>query len=226
MLGGAAAGLALWLAVLPAAAISPPGARVAVGDWYTITLAQFNPADETFSESERGSDYQPGQSLRALLHRTLRPIDASAHDARDVRVNVADLPKVAVEIIAYGAAAILLFVWLIAGRRAGTAGDAALAFAWMVIASPYSRKAHFVALLLPAVYLAARGFRDGRRAAWIGAGAGAAALASSPGFVGKRASTLLLAHSAIAWAGLACFISLALCAKAQDDQAKPESDPS
>ncbi|MBN1419174.1 MAG: DUF2029 domain-containing protein [Planctomycetes bacterium] len=219
MPAGGAGGLVLWLVVIPAAAISPSGAGSACRAWYDITLAQFNPADEAFSEGERGSDYQPGQSLRALLHRSLRPIDASAHDRRVIRVNVADLPKATVEVIAYAVAALLFLAWLCTGRRAGAGGDAALALAWMVLASPYSRKAHFVALLLPAVYLAARGLRDGRRAAWIGAGAGAAVLAASPGIVGKRAATLLLAHSMIGWAGLACFIAVALCART------PEGEP-
>jgi len=97
-----------------------------------------------------GSGYVPGQSLRALSHRLLRPIDATAHDqGRHVTINVLDTSAATAELTYRGLAALLALAGLFWVRRREPAEVIALALIVMLLVSPYSRKAHFV-LLLPA----------------------------------------------------------------------------
>jgi len=211
---GAAIGLVLLGAVLPVAVLGPQGASEAWAHWYRNTLDHVDPASEAYSKAE-GGGYEPGQSLRALVHRLLRPTDATSHDGEVVTIHLASLSKRTVDVVYLGLAlailaAVLLGLWRRAPglRRAFRPEEIAAACALMVLLAPLSRKAHFVALW-PAAVLGFEAWRhsDGRRLQRVGSGLWSLALvcvaATSPDIAGRAAATYFLGYCPFSLAALA-----------------------
>ena len=73
------AGLVLWGALVPVAVLGGSEYAKACTTWYEGLVAPMTAVDHVEGGEARGG-YLPGQSLRAMSHRLLRPIDASAHD--------------------------------------------------------------------------------------------------------------------------------------------------
>ncbi len=103
--------------------------------------------------------YVPGQSLRTILYRTLTDSKAGSHTERDIRVNIVSMEPETVEIVSKTCAIglILLLGLLTFGRGdrddvPRTAAEFSLLLGVMLLASPYSRKAHFVLLMLPMTF--------------------------------------------------------------------------
>jgi hypothetical protein len=207
MLAGAAAGLVLLGAVLPALALGPGAASEAWRTWGELTLGSLDP---DAPPDARG--YEPGQSLRALLHRLLRRSDATAHDEEIVSVHIADLSRGAVDAVYIAAAAAILAALLAAwwrrapGARLGwQAGEIAAACAAAALLAPLSRKAHFV-LLWPAAALGFEAWRRSEGKAVRRAGALLWTLAfvlvaaTSPGLLGRPLAARVLALCPMSWA--------------------------
>jgi len=111
------------------------------------------------TEGVQHDGYVPGQSLRTILYRTLTDSKAGSHTERDIRVNIASMEPEIVEIISKACAIglILLLGLLTFGRGdrddvPRTAAEISLVLGVMLLASPYSRKAHFVLLMLPMTF--------------------------------------------------------------------------
>lgn len=218
MLAGVVAGAVILGAAVPVAVLGPHRALDAWSAWHEVTLEHVTPTSESYAEMP-ASGYEPGQSLRAFLHRMLRHSDATAHDGEVRSVNLLDLPKGAVDAMYLAAALLILGGALIAcrrrapGRRLGwRPEEVAAACAAMVLLAPLSRKAHFVALW-PAAVLGFEAWRrsEGSTRRAVGAALWFLALllvvGSSPGVLGREASTLLLAYCPFGWAA-ACLLVL------------------
>ncbi|MBI4604538.1 MAG: DUF2029 domain-containing protein [Planctomycetes bacterium] len=216
-LAGALAGLLLIAGLLPVLVLGPRGAGDAWRAWHDVTLRHIDPRSESYA-ARSGEGYEPGQSLRVLLHRLLRASDATARDGRYITIHLADLPKGAADGIYLGAAAAVLAAALAAawrrapGARLGwRAEEVAAACAAMVLLAPLSRKAHFVALW-PAAVLGFEAWRQAEspRLRKVGSGLWALALVlvagTSPGFAGRETATLLLAYCPIGWAAAALLV--------------------
>jgi hypothetical protein len=214
MLGGVFVGLLLLGLVMPGMVLGPQGAAHAWKTWKSVTIDHLDPTSGSYAE-EPASGYEPGQSLRALVHRLLRDSDATAHDDTTVSIHLIDLPKQTADVVyLIAAAAMILLALYAAWRRARGAGlgwrpeEIAAACALMVLLAPISRKAHFVALW-PAAVLGFEAWRlSGSRllqrtglTLWLLALA--LVVGTSPGFVGRDLSTRLLAHCPMSWAAAA-----------------------
>lgn len=214
---GFVAGAALGGIAFPALVLGPVPYARAYAEFYRTTVSPLNVADERYGGEAPGG-YLAGQSLRALLHRLLRDIDATAHDRAAASVNLLDLPKGAVDAIylacAAGFLAFLLFRFR--GSRDWSGPEIGAAAAAMVLLAPLSRKAHFVALFPAAVAgFAAIRLSAGRSKALHAAlwwTAFALCVLSAPGTIGRPASTFLLAFCPL---GLAALLLGVLCALAR-----------
>jgi hypothetical protein len=164
--GWTVAGLLLWLLLVPALALGPAGALEADGRWAETTLLPYARGADLHDTAEAGGDApvreQVGCSLRATLHHWLTPSRAFPEPDWPVQ-HAFDLPAWVPDALWLLAGAAALLHLLRASRRAHGAGDLALLASWagaMVILSPYSLLAHFVALL-PAAAVLAREARAG-----------------------------------------------------------------
>jgi hypothetical protein len=216
--GGAALGLAFWGLLVPGLVLGPRGLEEAWRAWAGVTLRHMDPRSTSYAEEPAGG-YEPGQSLRALLHRLLRRSDATAHDEAAISIHLADLPKGAAD-AAYGVSALaLLTVLCLSGRKwkplaseSWSAREVAAALAAMVVLAPLSRKAHFVALW-PAALVGFEAWRRSERKThrWVGALLWASALllvvGTSPDLAGRLLATRLLAYCPMSFAA-ACLIVL------------------
>lgn len=220
-LGGVILGLALFGGLLPVVVLGPGGAREAWKAWARVTILNLDPGSASYAV-EPGAGYEPGQSLRALVHRLLRRSDATSHDGEVVTIHLLDLPKETADRVYLALVGGVLAAALIAGRRrAPLPGgvqrpeEIAAACAAMVLLAPLSRKAHFVALW-PAAVLGLDAFRNAysrsleRLGAALWSLAFVAVVATSPGVVGRELSTKLLAYCPLS---LAAGALLFLCVK-------------
>lgn len=176
VVGAAGAGAILFLS-LPVVGVGPRRLTGLLADWQAFAFAPYlSPGSRTpFEDPETG--YIPGHSVRATTHRLLRPIDASPHDDRIVRVNLVELSRGEAETAALAITSILLglFVWSLAGvgrdlssdpavdrpgppdregapragRRDRFSIEYALAILFIFVLSPYVRKGHGTLLLIP-----------------------------------------------------------------------------
>jgi hypothetical protein len=127
--------------------LSADGWQKAKSGFLFTSQSVFQP-DELDRDANR-SGYLPGQSLRPIVHRLNRPIDATAHDRKHIAINIFDLRAGTAEWIYRALGASLALIGLFACRSRSTRWTMAWSLAVMLLISPYSRKAHFV-LLLPA----------------------------------------------------------------------------
>jgi hypothetical protein len=212
-LAGFVAAALLLVGLLPLLVLGPRGTLDAWRAWERATItAVAEGAPAGAGSGTAGSGYEPGQSLRAFVHRLLRPSDATAHDEAAVSVHVAELSRLACDALYLAAAAVILALLLAAawrrapGFRLGWGGpEIAAACAALALLAPLSRKAHFV-FLWPAAALGFEAWRrsEGRRVQAVGAalwfGAVVLIVASSPGALGRELSTRVLAYCPIGWA--------------------------
>ncbi len=203
---GFAAGVLIFGAAVPAVVLGPVPFGRALAAFHGSTLRPLDATGGGYDEEPAGG-YIPGQSLRSLLHRLLRESDATAHDRLAVMVNLVRLPKAAVDSIylAVSAAILGLLILRFRGRgREWTGLEIGAALAAMVLISPMSRKAHFVALF-PA---AAAGFAVLREAPprrrWAASlrwwGALALSDLTAPAVLGRALSTRVLAFCPLSFA--------------------------
>jgi hypothetical protein len=202
----------LLLLLLPATALGPAATGRLLVAWQAYGFSPYlRPNVPTpFEEAETG--YIPGHSVRATIHRLLRPIDASPHDDRIVHVNVLDLPWGVAEATYLVVTFLLLgiFVWTLWGRsRDGRFPlEYALGILFIFVLSPYVRKGHGTLLLIPfAVAIAA--WRDPARSTqfrhWTAAAlAGAFAFGSLTGrfALGVEGAALAASLSTFLWGNL------------------------
>lgn len=110
---------------------------------------------------EAPGDYQPGQSLRPLIHRWTRPIDATSHDRKIVTINFVEWSRAQSE-WTYRALAIALAIFGLAwARRKPLEWSVAWGLVLLLLISPYARKAQFV-FVLPALLLLIHALAVGR----------------------------------------------------------------
>jgi hypothetical protein len=208
---GALAGLTVFGALMPEIVLGHRGAADSWSAWTSLTVGQLDPRSESYA-LEPGEGYEPGQSLRAFLHRVLRRSDATAHDAAARSIHVLDLPKMVVDGLYLGLAlSILALLLLAAWRRAKGARlsfrpeEIAAACAAMVLLAPLSRKAHFVALW-PAAVLGFDAWRKSETVKLRRVGALLWFLAlvlvagTTPALLGRPLSTRVLAYCPLSWA--------------------------
>jgi hypothetical protein len=213
MLSGLAAGLLGLGGLLPLLALGPRGAGEAWRAWYETTLGHVDPSSASYA-AETAQGYEPGQSLRAMVHRLARPTDATSHDEEVVSIHLIDADKPVADGLYLALAASLLGIGLgLSWRRAPGVrlgwqpGEVAAACLLMVLCAPISRKAHFVALL-PAAVLGFEAWRqaEGARLRQVGSGLWGLALllvaGTSPDLLGREAATLALAYCPFAGAAL------------------------
>ncbi|MFW6162629.1 MAG: glycosyltransferase family 87 protein [Planctomycetota bacterium] len=169
----------------------------------------------------RNDGYVPGQSLRAITCRLLTDSQAAAHTETQVRVNLASLPARAAE-AAYRAVAIVLVALLaLATRGPANPEDAtrngtelSLVMLAMLLISPYSRKAHFVLLMLPMAFAYSRlalAESWSRRERVLLAGFVVSLLltaCTAPGLIGTYLSVRLTALACMGWGSLVLLLAL------------------
>ena len=225
-----ALGAALFLAlVVPMPVYGVAGSGQSFRRWLDERVF---PGAGTFHE---GDGYVPGQSLRAISYRMLTASDASAHDKVVYRVNVASFSAGAAETVYKVGAAVLAVVLAIVcfgrgerGNAGRTALELSLVMTVMLLASPYSRKAHFLLLMLPMTFAYSRLALGGRCNRLCGQGPRAGGVRSrrdrvllaamivcllltcltSRGLVGKPVSRYLTALSCMGWGALALLVGL------------------
>ncbi|MCA8962342.1 MAG: DUF2029 domain-containing protein [Planctomycetes bacterium] len=203
---GAAALMLAILLILPGQWLAPgePPARRFLG----LAGAAFDVGDPTRTpETWVDGGYVPGQSIRAVVHRLTRPIDATAHDqGRDVMIHLTSVDPSTAEWIYRGLALLLGSGALVVIARASRIEVRPLwitgvACTVLLVISPYARKAHFV-LLLPAMIELARalapsiGVRISLASSWV------LAELSSRAIWGKAIAALFLAYGVVGAAAL------------------------
>ena len=203
----AGAGLAL---LVPFAISGPDTALAQLADWRAKVVA---PAAAGTLQGSKVIDQSPHAGLRRLL------VDEPAFGDR--HVNVASLDPAAFARVSRAVAVALLagylLVWL-AGRARVTPRtllvDLSLGGCAMVQVTGFNLKAQFIVLLLPAWTAASLAFshqpRPPRAAQALLLAAAALFLLSQPGLVGRAASNLLLAWSAMALGTLLLAVALVL----------------
>ena len=203
--------LGVSVALLAPLAISGPRAGFAhLTDWRAKLVA---PAAAGTLQGSKVIDQSPHAGLRRLL------VDEPAFGER--HVNVASLDAAAFAAVSRATAAALLvaylLVWLTAPARALPRAmllDLTLGCCAMVQVTGFNLKAQFIVLLLPAWTAATLAFGPGARpprgTRALLLTAAASFLLSQPGLVGRAASNLLLAYSAMGVGTLLLAVSLGL----------------
>lgn len=152
MAAGILVGMVLFAFVLPAFFFGPGGAVSKLLTWWQFTSAnRLGMAD---------GQYVPGQTLRSFLMRLLADSSITG-DPPFKYINVATFEPHIVQYIVYGVSGLMLGVmaWSFRGRNdqrtsLAPAIEFALVALTMTMISPFSRKAHYVSMILPAVVLA------------------------------------------------------------------------
>lgn len=224
-----ALGAALFLAlVVPMPVYGAAGGRQSLQRWLDERV--FRGADILYEDG-----YVPGQSLRAISYRMLTASEASAHGGPVYRVNVASLSAgTAKTVFKVSAAVLAVMLGVICfgrgerGNAGRTALELSLVMTVMLLASPYSRKAHFLLLMLPMTFAYSRLALGGRCNRLCGQGPRAGGVRSrrdrvllaamivcllltcltSRGLVGKPVSRYLTALSCMGWGALALLVGL------------------
>lgn len=175
------------------------------------------------ARQSREDGYVAGQSLRAITFRLLTPSQSAAHTERVLRLNVLSVSQQTANAAYWLSAVLVLAAVAVAsfgrgdrGKAARTATELSLVVLAMLLVSPYSRKAHFVLLMLPASvaysHLALAEKWRHREKLLLAGVAVSVALASitSRGLIGDTASCYLTALGCMGWGTLALFAAL-LC---------------
>lgn len=220
--GGMVLALAFTLVLLPMLCFGPSRASNLYSSFYGRMVEPFTSvtdAPEVYSEA--------GQSLRAAAGRYLTDTNAAHHTDYEIKVNFASLPEDTVwKMVLAGCVALIIATALCARanpankeRRDLTALELGAVLLLMLMVSPMSRKAHFVALLLPFAagvgYLMLYRSDPQRRSRWrimlvTLAGAFVVFNLTSPDVVGKRQAALLLAYSSFFFATFALWVASCL----------------
>lgn len=203
---GAGTGVII-LTLVPVVMVGPSGLVDLLGDWNGRVVSPYlDPSRETlFEETETG--YIPGQSIRATVHRLLRPIDATAHDEKVIAINVLDVSRSTAEII-YLIITFTIgigYLWVMARGKPTFSLEFALTVLFIFLLSPYVRKGHACLLMIPyGVAIAA--CKDGSRWA-LAAVLVSFILASLPArfLLGTEGATLAAAFSSLLWGVLVLF---------------------
>ena len=211
MAGGFCGGLFLWGVLVPGTIIGPADYSGSMKLWYQGIVAPMNIAAEEFAEEAPGG-YLPGQSLRVLFHRLLRPIDATAHDTENISIHLFDLSKQTVDVIGMVVSMLILgglltFFWKRKRDRLLWGGaEIATAIVLIVLLSPLARKAHFVVLFPAATYgfMLARVAEPGRRKIlwalwWVALGL---VVLTSPDILTDEVSAIVMGYCPFSWAAI------------------------
>ncbi|MCZ6690692.1 MAG: glycosyltransferase family 87 protein [Planctomycetota bacterium] len=215
-------GLALLLA-LPAVTAGPKRVGDLLHQWQGYAAAPYLSLEAPTPFEEPDTGYIPGQSIRATVHRLLRPIDATPHDDAEIHINLVSLSRGTAEIVTLliTLALIGIFVWRLSGTRGRERFplDYAIAILFILVISPYVRKGHGVILLIPyAVAVAA--WKDPARSRRFRTGTGVGilvsfVLASLTGrfLLGVRAAGITSAYSLFLWGVVALLIWAMIAAR-------------
>jgi hypothetical protein len=218
MLSGFVAGLILVGALLPAAVLGPRASAEAWRAWGGWLRAEVDPGHEQYAALRSSGGYLPGESLRTVLHRLLRPSDTSSSDDEVTTINFADLPPTTIEPLYVAIAAALVLLLLHATRAYGaelrsrfTAQEIATICAASVALSPYSRTAAFVAIWPAALvgFEAWRAAQDPATKWWGGLLWGVVivlVIADAPALVGRSASIWLSSYCPLFWVAMILLI--------------------
>lgn len=190
-IAGMLAGLVLLLVVLPAPIRGFDRNISELSKWYGAMVG---------SSSEAGFGQRPdqnwswiNQSVIAVTHRLLRPVDYIRDDKSPEYVNIANVSYDAANaaVLLVSAAIGLWFLMVMPGQSRTTpksdAEEVAILLCLMTVASPLAREYYFVWLLFPFTVLTHRAAYDPRphvrRWTWIAMGAALALMALTiPGF--------------------------------------------
>jgi len=153
--------------------------------------------------------YVPGQSLKAASYRFLTPSNAAAHSDRRIQVNLLSLRPDQAEWVYRGLVIVVLCLLLWACRgpvgvehRQAQMMEFALIILAMLLISPYSRKHHFVLLLLPNAAAVGYLLRRPRRRGFLAVClllAFALSNLTAPALIGRAWATMCLAACCITW---------------------------
>lgn len=153
-----AMGATLALAVaLPLATLGPERTKESYQNAHELAASFAKTGGHELESYLKG--YVPGLSLRTIAFRLLRPIKASSRSSFTGSVNLASLSGPTAEHVYQSLAlAVMLlgaYVWVRRDRLLsnGVLFDVSVATIVLLLASPYVRKAYFVMLLVPFVYL-------------------------------------------------------------------------
>ena len=221
-LAGLAAGLVLFLLVVPAIVMGPSKALQANADFVDFMVA---PYARGASHGEEAPKDVFGYSLRAATHRWLAE-PATEGFGEDTGVHVLHLSKPTAEwIYRLLALACVVVLWLATRPPAdmtdgwGVAREVALFAATMVIVSPLSLAAHFVVLLPASVYLAARWQRRGDRFAGVALAVGALLINVPFMALPREAKLLITGNGALLLGALVLWAAMA-----RRSRSEPEAD--
>ncbi len=220
--GGMLLALVFALVLLPLVTLGPTRTSELYTSFYSRILGPFTSVSEAPREFA-GS----GQSLRAAAHNFLTDTNAAHHSRFAIKVNFANLSAGAVWKIVLGACAVLAVLTALCARanlahkekRDLAALELASVLLLMLLVSPLSRKAHFVALMLPYAagvnyLLLHRGSIPlrGRLQVLLAAVAASFILINltSRSFVGKYLSTYFLAFSVFFFAAIMLWAAVCL----------------
>ncbi|MFQ5654282.1 MAG: glycosyltransferase family 87 protein, partial [Planctomycetota bacterium] len=212
-LGAAIASLAFFLVALPAIPLGLHGAletnRIWVERYALPNLGVEGDAEEGPSgggeAAQNGAEparsvprpHVAGHSLRAVVHRTFTWTVASTHSREPVFANLVRWSPATAEWIYRALALLVVFGVAVTCRHAAPHSSSrsrwslelSLFLTTMLLVSPISRKAHFVILLLPFAFVAARILREGDRRPLLWCIPAAALLnLTAPGIIGRPAS--------------------------------------
>jgi len=157
---GCLVGLVLFFYVIPGFMVGFARIHQYNLNWFTTMV--YSPAGNSLAQALPIQGYATGYSLSAFLGRYLTRIDASPHD--DVRwyINVVSMdPRLVGHMHKVISVLCVIGLWVLTLRRGKAESDAkwrtlvelGIVAVLTLLLSPYSRRAHFVMLLLPvAIY--------------------------------------------------------------------------
>lgn len=203
--------------LVPFVALGPTNCLRAWKAWREGTLSVIDFRSPQY-QLEPGKGYVPGQSLRALVHRFVRESDATAHDGEVKSIHVVSWSKQTADLLYFGVAGAVLLIAIAAlryrqmGHRGWSPNELAVAILLLPLLGPLSRKAHFVCLW-PAAVLAFEAWwqsRGGVRTlhSLLWCVALGLVVGTSPGFIGREASTHVQAYCPLAFAALCLMTTL------------------
>lgn len=215
-----AAGGLLWFALLPGLAYGTSHLVERYETWH-------EQVDQALIDPEVEFDYQPGQSIKAMLLHLLTKSNARTPSKGEYYVNVVALDRDEVKAVVPFISLAILIALLFVSRNPNAPRSApgpylemALVVVSMLLMSPYVRKAHF-ASLYPAVALACAAILHGalpetaaRRLKWSLIAFAVLVNLTSPGIIGREGRDFFAGIAIFLWPTLLFALALAGCATA------------